>query len=66
MFTELKNGKWSYMLLTAMASLALAALATLFTARYSNDVSKNAKEDNGKAITGRYMQNSEFTVRFMN
>ena len=66
MFTEIKNGKWSYMLLMAMASLALAALATLFTARSSNDVGKNANDENGKAITGRYMQNSESTLRFIN
>ena len=66
MFTEIKNGKWSYMILTAMASLALAALATLFSAHYSNSVSNNANEENGKAITVRYMQNSESTVRFIN
>lgn len=66
MFTELKNGKWNYMLLTAMASLAIAALATLFTTRSANDVGKNAQQENDKAITGRYLQNHESAMRFIN
>jgi len=67
MFTELKKGKWNYLFLTAIASLALAALATLITSHSYNDVSKSANYDSETTTTGRYTQfNESTTMRFIN
>jgi hypothetical protein len=67
MFTELlKKGNWSYMFLAALATLAIAALATLFTSRSTGDIQNRANHENEQVITGRYTQFNESSVRFVN
>lgn len=67
MFTEVKKGKWNYMFLAAVASLAIAALATLFTARITTDnIENRASHENEQVFTGRYVQYNETVTRFIN
>ena len=66
MFTQLKNRRWGYMFLTAVASLALATLATLFTARSSNNMDKRAHHEKEQTVNGRYTHHNGSTIRFIN
>lgn len=66
MFTEFKKGRWSYMLMAAMASIALAALTSLFSARASAQTENHAKHNQEQVITGRHAIYNESTVRFIN
>ena len=68
MFTQLKKGRWNYMFLAAIGSLAVAALTTLFTIRTeasntNNHASHNADQ---QVVTGRYTQYNGTTLRFIN
>ena len=67
MFTQLKKGNWNYMFLAAVSSLAVAALATLFSARTENEMSSRTSHDNSEqVVTSRYIQHNETTLRFIN
>ncbi len=66
MFTQLKEGRWSYMLMAAIASIALAALISLFSARATAQTENHAKHNQKQVITGRNTQYNESTVRFIN
>lgn len=68
MFTgSIKKGKWNYMFLAAAASLVVAALATLASARRMRGGEDRSTQQFEQSATGRYMHNSETTmVRFVN
>lgn len=67
MFTRLKKGNWNYMFLAAVTSLAVAALATLFSARTESENQNRASHQNSEqVVTGRYTQYNETTLRFIN
>ena len=68
MFTRLKNGKWGYMLLTAVASLVLATVATLFAARSynSNGLENRAHHEDEQTFIDRFGHRNESTIRFIN
>lgn len=68
MFTELKRGRWNYMLLAAMSSLAIAALTTMLSARSEagNTINHASHNSEHQTITGRYTQYNETTLRFIN
>lgn len=67
MFTELINRKWNYMFLAVIATLAVAALATLINTHYMGEAESKAKSnENGQVVTGRYTQYNETTMRFIN
>lgn len=68
MFTELKKTKWSYMFLAAIASVAIAALTTLFTTRPAGVTDSRVNQEDERALTGRHAQyyNNETTMRFIN
>lgn len=67
MFTELKRGRWNYMLLAAMSSLAIAALTTMLSARSeAGNTNNHASHNSEQTITGRYTQYNETTLRFIN
>ena len=66
MFTELKKGRWSYMLLAAVASIVLAALTSLFTARTQVQPSSQPGDNQEKVFTSRHAQYNESAVRFIN
>jgi len=68
MFTQLKRGRWNYMFLAVATSLAVAAMATLFSA-HSDEAQDNsqASHNSEQVITsGRYTQFNGSTVRFVN
>ena len=65
MFTEQEKGKWSYMLIAAVASLAVAALVSLFSANPSKGMQDGVNRKNGQT-TGTYTQFNETTMRFIN
>lgn len=67
MFTEfIRKGKWSYMFLAAVATLAVAALATFANTSTSGETERNAKLSNGQVKTERPTQYNEATMRFIN
>lgn len=67
MFTAQKQNRWSYMLLTALASIVIAAIAALFTTRSMRQVGKNNKPGSEQATGVRYgQQNTDTAVRFIN
>ena len=65
MFTEQEKGKWSYMLIAAVASLAVAALVSLFSANSTRGLQDGVNRKNGQT-TGTYTQFNEATMRFIN
>lgn len=65
MFTEQEKGKWSYMLIAAVASLAVAALVSLFSANSTRGLQDGVNRKNGQT-TGTYTQFNETTMRFIN
>lgn len=65
MFTEQEKGKWRYMLIAAVASLAVAALVSLFSANSPRGMQDSVNRKNGQT-TGRYTQFNETTMRFIN
>ena len=66
MFTEFKKGRWSYMLMAAMASIALAALTSLFSTRAYVQTDSQSGDNQEQVITGRHAIYNESTVRFIN
>lgn len=67
MFTELiKKGRWSYMFLAVVATLAVAALATLASTSTAGQTQSRATHENGQATYGSYTQYNETTMRFIN
>ena len=66
MFTRLINKKWNYMFLAVVATLAVAALATLASTRTAGQTEGRANQGNGQAAYGSYTQYNETTVRFIN
>lgn len=67
MFTELiRKGKWSYMFLAAVATLAVAALATLANTRTASESQSNAVHENGQATYGSYTNYNGASMRFIN
>ena len=67
MFTELiRKGKWSYMFLAFVATLAVAALATLANSRSEADTKSSINSNNEQVQTGRYTNYNETTTRFIN
>lgn len=68
MFTGLiKKGRWSYMFLAAVATLAVAALATLCTTRSAGDMDSQLKRSHERTLkTGSYMPVNGTTTRFIN
>ena len=66
MFTELKKGRWSYMLMAAMASIALAALTSLFATRATAQTNSQAGDTQDQVYTSRHTQYNESAVRFIN
>lgn len=65
MFTEQEKGKWRYMLIAAVASLAVAALVSLFSSSSPRGLQDGVNRKNGQT-TGRYTQFNETTMRFIN
>ena len=66
MFTKLINKKWNFMFLAAVATLAVAALATLAATRSAGVTESRATHENGQATYGSYTQYNETTMRFIN
>jgi hypothetical protein len=67
MFTELiKKGNWSYMFLAVVATLAVAALATLANSHTEGKSQSRAKQNSEQTITRGYPQYNETTMRFIN
>ncbi len=67
MFTELiKKGKWSYMFLAAVATLAVAAMATLANTRNLAKTESSANYEQGKASYGSYTHYNGATMNFVN
>lgn len=67
MFTELiKKSKWSYMFLAALATLAVATMATFASTRTAGQAQSKANHESEQVITGRYTQYNETTMRFIN
>lgn len=67
MFTQLKKGRWNYMFLAAVASMAVAAMATFFSTNTTSESMNNqANHNSDQVITGRYTQFNGSTVRFVN
>jgi hypothetical protein len=68
MFTELiRKGKWSYMFLAAVATLAVAALATLANTRTASQPPSTLNHESGKTTYGSYTNyNNGASMRFIN
>lgn len=67
MFTELiKKGKWSYMLLTIMAVIAVAVLTALANTRTQDEPRQTAGHEQGKAVYGSYTRYNGTTMHFVN
>ena len=67
MFTELiRKGKWSYMFLAAVATLAVAALATLANTRTQSETESPANPSQGQTTYGSYNNSTATTLRFVN
>ena len=67
MFTELiRKGKWSYLLLAAVAVLAVAALATLANTRNHAETESPAKYEQGQASYGTYTRYNGAAMNFVN
>ena len=66
MFTKLTKGKLSYMFLAALASIAIAALATLFSSHPADEIGSRAEHENEQVFTGSYVQYNETVTRFIN
>lgn len=67
MFTELKKGRWNYMLMAAIASIALAAITSLLTPRSTAQAGNKAHFDNEQVNKkSAHAQYNQSTVRFIN
>lgn len=66
MFTRLKKGRWNYMLLAAIASIALAALTSLLIPRAPEPADPIVSHDNDQIVTGRHLQYNQSAVTFVN
>lgn len=67
MFTELiRKGKWSYMFLAVVATLAVAALATLANTRNHAETESSANFEQGQANYGTYTRYNGSTMNFVN
>jgi hypothetical protein len=66
MFTELKKGRWTYMLIAAIASIALAALTSLFTTHAITQAQTGAGNNQEPFVTSSHVQTNYNTVRFIN
>ena len=67
MFTQFKKGKWNYMFLAAVATVAVAALATFFsTTTVSDDLNSQSNRSSDQTVSGRYTQYNGSAVRFVN
>ena len=64
MFTKLKYGRWGYMVMTAIATIALAALATLLTAHSSGTNDHRAHHGNEQIIN--HIPHAQSNVRYIN
>jgi hypothetical protein len=66
MFTgNLKRRDWNYMFIAAAASLAVAALATLYSTRETGSPNGRASHEYEQPATSGYMHNGTMT-RFIN
>ena len=70
MFTEsIRKGNWSYMFLAAVATLAVAALATFANTRtvaQPTGTSKTVKQEQQGNAYGNYTHYNGTTMRFVN
>lgn len=66
MFTKFKNGKWNYMFLAAVATLAVAAMAAMLSARSTDTPQNRAEHETEQVITGRSTQYNTVMTRFVN
>lgn len=67
MFTELiRKGKWSYMFLAAVATLAVAALATLANTRTHAETESSANKEQGQASYSSPTHYNGATMHFVN
>lgn len=65
MFTGIKKGRWNYMFLAAIASIALAALVTLFNNLGQTDDLERANQEEQYLSGSRTLYN-ESSIRFIN
>lgn len=54
------------MFLAVIATLTVAALATLASTGKAGQTESRANQENGQVVTGRYTQYNETTMRFIN
>lgn len=66
MFTSIKKSKWSFMLLAALASIAVAAMATAVTWQPKSQPLNTAGHDAEQVVTGSYTQYNTVVTRLMN
>ena len=67
MFTELiRKGRWTYMFLAALATLAVAALVTLANTRNQSEAPSKANYEQGQASSGGYTRYNGTTMQFVN
>ena len=67
MFTELiRKGKWSYMLLTVVAVIAVAVLAALANTHTQDEPNRTVGHEQGKAVYGSYTRYNGTTMHFVN
>jgi cytochrome oxidase Cu insertion factor (SCO1/SenC/PrrC family) len=67
MFTEFKMAKWNYMFLTALASLAVAAVATFICTRTAGQSRDRATQEIRQVnINGDFSLTTETTLKFVN
>lgn len=64
MFTKLKYGRWGYMVMTAIATIILATLATLLTTRSYNNAEHRAHHGNEQII--KHVPHAQSNVRYIN
>lgn len=66
MFTRLIKCRWSYMILAAIASIALAALTSVFSSRPDPEPQNRADHESEQVSTGKLTKYNESSLRFIN
>ena len=68
MFTQLKKGRWNFLLFAAVNTLVVAAMATLLSTRPVNKTNNNRASQSNceQVVNGRYTQYNETSLRFIN